>query len=236
MNTLTIKYCFTLQDDSKRVFNLLLDAHTLELTDNVPEVLPSWTNLDFHQCSNCPLSIQTHPHCPLAANLVNIVKGFDGLLSYDDIHLDVFAEDRVISQNTTAQKGISSLMGIVNAASGCPHTVFFRPMARFHLPLASEEETIYRASSMYMLAQYFLKNDGKTIDLELMGLAEIYNKLQVMNTAVSQRLRAATKTDSSINAVIMLHTFSVTLPYVIEESLEEIRYLFYPYIKSSLLY
>jgi len=236
MNTLTIKYCFTLQDDSKRVFNLLLDAHTLELTDNVPEVLPSWTNLDFHQCSNCPLSIQTHPHCPLAANLVNIVKGFDGLLSYDDIHLDVFAEDRVIYQNTTAQKGISSLMGIVNAASGCPHTVFFRPMARFHLPLASEEETIYRASSMYMLAQYFLKNDGKTIDLELMGLAEIYNKLQVMNTAVSQRLRAATKTDSSINAVIMLHTFSVTLPYVIEESLEEIRYLFYPYIKSSLLY
>jgi hypothetical protein len=32
-----------------------------------------------------------------------------------------------------------------------------KPMARFHLPLASEEETIYRATTMYLLAQYFLR-------------------------------------------------------------------------------
>ena len=56
------------------------------------------------------------------------------------------------------------------ATSGCPHMDFFKPMARFHLPLANAEETVYRATSMYLLAQYFLQREGKEADMELEGL------------------------------------------------------------------
>jgi hypothetical protein len=42
------------------------------------------------------------------------------------------------------------------ATSGCRYTAYFKPMARFHLPFANEEETAYRAISMYLLSQRFL--------------------------------------------------------------------------------
>jgi len=233
MDNIAIEYCFRLTDNTQEVFLLELDAHNLELLNNVPENLPEWTSLGFHQCPNCPLTGSTHPDCPLASNLVNIVRRFDHILSYDEIHMDVITEERRVSQRTTAQRGLSSLMGIVIAASGCPHTVFFKPMARFHLPLASEEETLYRAASMYLLAQYFLHREGGNADFELQGLKKIYKNIQLVNTTIAKRLRAAIKTDSSVNAIILLDMYAKAMPYVIDESLKEIRYLFTPYLMED---
>ncbi|MCP4400992.1 MAG: hypothetical protein GY801_27310 [bacterium] len=47
-------------------------------------------------------------------------------------------------------------------------------MAHFHQPLANVEETIFRATSMYLLSQYFAKQEGKEAKFELDGLEEIY--------------------------------------------------------------
>lgn len=229
MENVAIRYCFTLADGSQEVYDLELDGQNLELVGNIPESLPSWTDLDFHECPHCPLPIDTHPHCPLAVRLVSIVEPFDRLLSYDKIHVDVITEERSISQDTTAEQGIGSLMGLVIATCGCPHTAFFKPMARFHLPLASEDETIYRAASMYLLAQYFLKKEGHNADLELKGLMKIYDNIQVVNSSIAKRLRAATEKDSSLNAIVLLDMYAKTLSYAIEESLEEVRYLFSPF-------
>jgi hypothetical protein len=124
-------------------------------------------------------------------------------------------------------------MGLVMATSGCPHMAFFKPMARFHLPFSSSEETIYRATSMYLLAQYFLKKQGKHADLDLAGLREIYKNIEIVNVAVAKRLRAATEADSAVNAIILLDIYTKAVPVIIEESLEEIRYLFAPYFKKT---
>jgi hypothetical protein len=229
MRTLTIQYCFTLTDGSREVFYLEFDSENFDLTGNIPETLPAWTSLDFHQCPHCPLDKSTYPHCPVAANIVNIVSHFDGVLSYDEVHLEVVTEERQISQTTTAQKGICSMMGLIFATSGCPHASYFKPMARFHLPLSTEEETIYRAASMYLLAQYFLKEEGRSADLELEGLTAVYENVQILNLAMARRLREATKTDSSLNALILLDAFAKTMPMVIEESLRGIRHLFAPF-------
>ena len=234
MENVAIRYCFTLSNGSQEVYDLELDGQNLSLVGNIPERLPSWTDLDFHECPHCPLPIDTHPHCPLAVRLVSIVEPFDRLLSYDKIHVDVITEERSISQDTTAEQGIGSLMGLVIATCGCPHTAFFKPMARFHLPLASEDETIYRAASMYLLAQYFLKKEGRAADLELKGLMKIYDNIQVVNSSIAKRLRAATEKDSSLNAIVLLDMYAKTLSYAIEESLEEVRYLFSPFfIKNA---
>ena len=162
--------------------------------------------------------------------MVNIVNRFEDLISYDKIRVDVTTEERRISQRTTAQNGISSMMGLVIATSGCPHTAFFRPMARFHLPLASKEETIFRATSMYLLAQYFLKKAGQAADFDLEGLTKIYDNMQIINNAIVERLRAATTTDSSVNAIVILDNYAKFLPFAIEKSLEDIRYLFSPFL------
>lgn len=233
METITIRYSFALADGLQEIFDLRLDAQSLDLVGNIPDTLPSWTNLDFHQCPNCPLTTRTHPHCLIAVNLVNMVKRFEGLLSYGEIQVDVITEERFICQDTTVQRGISSLLGLVMATSGCPHTAFFKPMARFHLPFASKKETVYRATSMYLLAQYFLKQEGRNADLELTGLTKIYDDVEVVNISIAERLRAATETDSTVNAVILLDIYTKALPLIIEESLEEIRYLFTPFIVQA---
>jgi len=233
MGTMTIKYYFTLPEGVREIFNLQFDAQKLELVGNILDVMPSWTRLDFHQCPNCPLTPHTHPHCPLAAHLVNIVESFEGLISYSEIQVDVMTAERFITQETTVQRGMSSLMGLVMATSGCPHMAFFKPMARFHLPFASAEETVYRATSMYLLAQYFLHKEGHQADLDLTGLREIYNNIEVVNVAVAKRLRTATEADSAINAIILLDIYTKAIPVVIEESLEEIRYLFAPFFRGA---
>jgi hypothetical protein len=226
MGTISFVYIFILPEGHKIQMDIHIDSEQLNIIDNRPDVRPEWTALDFHQCPHCPLSLLTHPHCPLAENLVNIVNHLDILCSYDKIQVQVLTPNRTITQETTVQKGIGSLVGLVTAASGCPHTTFFKPMARFHLPLSDEEETISRAASMYLLGQYFLKTKGKPFNFDLKGLSKIYDDMHRVNIAIAKRLRAASKTDSIVNAVVLLDLFTNVLPFSIETHLKEIGYLF----------
>lgn len=231
MEGVKFRYIFRFPDDRQEIFDLHLDAQNLDLLGDIPDELPSWTNLDFHQCPNCHLTIQTHPNCPVAVHLVQLISACKNVLSYDVLHVDIISPERIVSKTIPAQKGISSLMGLIMATSGCPHMSFFKPMARFHLPLATAEETVYRATSMYLLAQYFIRKQGKNADLELEGLAKIYYNIELINKAMAERLRAITDKDTAVNALILLDIFAMTLPFAIDESLEEVRHLFTPYLR-----
>lgn len=221
-----VLYRFRLSDGKEESYEVKLDRQTLDLLDNAPAVLPQWSNLDFQQCPNCPLTIKAQPHCPTAVSLVKLMTLCNRLLSYDKVYVEIITSERIVSMDTTAQAAISSFMGLVIACSGCPHTAFFKPLARFHLPLSNEDETIFRAASMYLLAQYFVRKQGRPADLELEGLKKIYSNMHLVNLSMAKRLRAASDMDSAVNALVILDLFTKTLPYVIEDSLEELRYLF----------
>ncbi len=233
MSRLEIKYEFHFPDQGTREYRVLLDDVSLEQLRPHTTDLPRWTAIDFHQCPNCSYHPDTHPHCPLAVNLVELVAVCNDLASYDDVILTVTTPERVITAATTVQRGISSLLGLVMATSPCPHTAYLKPMARFHLPLASEEETFYRATSMYLLAQYFLRRDGEGADMDLHGLVRIYRDMQAINQAMAHRLRGACDEDGTVNAIVMLDVLAKAMPHAIDDSLEEIRYLFEPYFKRS---
>lgn len=232
MKMVDIRYHFRLPDNRQEIIDLHFDSYSLDLLNDIPESLPPWTKLDFCMCPNCPLSVRDHPECPVAVHLVKLLEIFENLLSYDTICVDVITSQRVVSKNTSAQKGVSSVMGLIMATGGCPHMDFFKPMARFHLPLANAEETVYRATSMYLLAQYFLSKEGREADMELKGLKNIYSNIMLINEAMSRRLRAISDKDVALNSLVILDAFAQTLPFVIEESLEELRHLFMPYFKS----
>jgi len=125
-------------------------------------------------------------------------------------------------------------MGLVIAISECPHTDFLKPMARFHLPFATEEETIWRATSTYLLAQYFLIIKGHRIDLELDGLSRIYDNIEKLNASIVKRLRAAGKKDSTINALVHLDVFAKYIKPGVEESLDKIRHIFTPFLNNQI--
>lgn len=230
MKHLEILYCFQMEDGQKEKFSVLLDPVRLESCRDFSEHLPDWTRLSFHQCENCTLPPGIDARCPAAVNMVSIVDRFADLLSHEETLVVVSTQNRTVSSTTTMQHGVCSLMGLLMATSGCPMTSFFKSMARFHLPFASTEETIWRATSTYLLSQYFKLQTGAEPDIDFEGLTQIYQNIQTVNLAFAKRLRSACHHDSMINAIILLDTFAKSMPLAIDESLEEIRHLFVPYL------
>lgn len=229
MDNIVIEYRFALDNRHHAEFKLSFNADTMELIAPEPESLPDWTTLEFEQCPHCPLSASDFPQCPIARNLVPTVELFDRVLSYEKLHVEVKTRQRTIQQDTSAQNALSSLMGLIIGTSGCPHTLFFRAMARHHLPLSSPEETLFRATAYYLLAQFLLMKSGQPTEFSFNGLDGIYKNMQKVNVAIAKRLRRAANADSTVNAIILLDYFAQTLPMAIEESLEEIRYIYEPY-------
>ncbi len=233
----TIEYIFRFDDGKVKDFLFEWDRDTVELKGIKPlSELPSWTDLGFHKCSHCPLDPQQVKSCPLAASLVNMVQYFDGLKSFFRVNLEVLMEGKKISQETTVQKAVSAMMGLVSAVSGCPHLAFFKPMAYFHYPMADKENTIYRASSMYLLAQYFLAKDGKEHELDLKGLNRIYKNVSIVNSSMADRIREASETDSAINALVTLDIYAKTAPLYIDSSLKHLKNLFSSYFNYDILH
>ncbi|RTL55787.1 MAG: hypothetical protein EKK46_06080 [Rhodocyclaceae bacterium] len=224
-------YRFELADGRAAEHVVRLDAQSLALQPSLCPTEPrEWTQLEFHQCSHCPLRVEDSPCCPVAEGLADLLDFTGPLVSHAALKVEVTTPDRTVTASTTAQRAVSSLMGLVMAASACPHMSWLRPMARFHLPLASEEETLYRAASMYLLAQYFRHREGLGTDLALAGLRDIYQRLHTVNMAMAERLRAAAEEDASVNAVVILDLLAKAMPASIEYSLEELEYLFRPYL------
>ncbi len=81
-------------------------------------------------------------------------------LSHGSVLATVEAPGCTIQKRTTLQDAVGSLMGVLSATSGCPRFSFLEPMAGFHLPFANEQETIYRAVSTYLLAQFLVGQHG----------------------------------------------------------------------------
>ena len=224
-------YRFRLADDSFYEHKVSVAPDTTESSEDTTP--PEWARLTFHQCSNCTLKSEDYPYCPVARRLPPLIEMANQLSSYDRIVVEVEHRARLVSQVTSAQRALSSLLGLVMATSECPHTAYLRPMARFHLPLATEEETAYRAASMYLLAQYFLHREGQPVDFNLDGLARIYNQLQQVNIAMVKRIRDASSQDTASNAIVLLDILAKGVPYSIEDSMSEYRDLFSAYLKGS---
>jgi hypothetical protein len=80
--------------------------------------------------------------------------------------------------------------------------------------------------STYLLEQYFRHKQALSTDLELENLKKIYAEIQIVNMAMTSRLRTVGVQDSAVNAVVLLDIFAKLLPSSVEDSLEDIRYLF----------
>ncbi len=190
---------------------------------------PPWTALAFHQCHNCPLRPEDTPHCPMAQHFAPLLGAFAHRNSYDPVTVEVEFEERMVRKASTVQRAMGSIMGLLAAQSGCPHTTFLRPMAHFHLPFASEEETLYRVASMYLLAQYLRHSEGLEPDWAMARLKAHYAELQRVNAAMAQRLRASQQEDGAVNAVTLLDLLAKALPYSINEALADIAPVFRAY-------
>jgi len=218
-----IGYRIDLPDGSTKMLEFQFDAVEFRLQGGDPAIPPFWTELGFNQCANCPLDVASVTHCPAALKMARAVDELKTLVSFDTVGVTVTLPERAVHAETTAQQAMSSVLGLIMATAGCPWTDHLRPMARFHLPFASEAETVYRSVCMFLLARELKgpRNAAGFAELE-----ELYENLHVVNRDMSRRLGAATTTDPARNAMALLDSTTMLLPAAVEHCFDELEPLF----------
>jgi hypothetical protein len=219
-------YTFEWSDRPAAHFTMTLDPASLTLVQPEGIVPAPWTRLTKEQCPCCPLTEDTHPNCPVAMNLQDLVAAFKDRVSFDDCTVRCVTPQRTYLKNTAVMDGLASIFGIVMATSGCPIMDFLKPMARFHLPFATIEETTMRSTSMFLLRQYFAHrgDSGKCFNFE--GLENHYRQVQEVNEGLLARINSLGHNDADKNALVTLHSLSQFLSIEIDYSLEALEALF----------
>lgn len=225
-----ILYRFVFPGGKMREFPVRLDGATLGLSGSGKRDLPEWTRLPFARCPNCRLSGNDFSHCPVAVNLVDVIDFFKPELSFEEVDIEIETRERKYVKRAPLHYGLSSLMGIYMVTSGCPVLDRLRPMVKTHLPFATMEETLYRAISMYLVAQYFLLKRGRSPDWEMKNLVDIYLDVGIVNEHFWKRISAVQIQDAAVNAVTHLDCFArFTNLSLMEKGLGEIERLFHAY-------
>ena len=226
MKNIFYNYQFNFPDRQKKEFLVEFDSERLQSKLPSGSQYPDWAQLECNQCKNCTLTSEDYLYCPLAVNLVPIIYWSKDLVSYDEIDVVVTSQEREVRAHTSIQRAISSLLGLLMSSSACPKMQFLKPLARFHLPLATHEETIFRAVSATFLKSYFEKNNAHNGDDALSELKQQYQELQDLNRFIAARIRSAIQKDAAVNAIVLLDVLSKKVSYSLDDSLQQIRYLF----------
>ena len=216
-----VEYRFTLEDGSLHTFKVDLDR-AFDFSSDADEHA-FWTELKFNQCTNCPLSNDEFRHCPAALDLEDIVRVFEKILSYQKVNVEVRTPERTYSKHCDAQTALTSLVGLVMATGRCPILSKLKGLASFHLPFATMEETVFRTTGAYLLSQYFQYKQGHPPDLDLVGLDQLYQELQIVNKGFKKRIDAASEKDANMNAIASLYALSAGVAYSLEDQLMELK-------------
>ncbi len=186
---------------------------------------PEWTRLDYHQCGHCPLDPAEYRYCPLALKLAYLMPDTDLAESHQPLKLEVETRERSYSAETSLQRALSSLFGLVSALSDCPHTRFLRPMALFHLPVSMDREAVVRVLAFRLLERYLEHREDTDIPVDLAGLDEAYRNLNQLNRDFLKRLRHG-GSDAPVNAVLLLEMLTRELNWELEDELANVAELF----------
>jgi hypothetical protein len=163
-------------------------------------------------------------------NIAHLIDEFKLSTSYDKTRVVVETPERTFAQDTTVQSGLSAILGIYMTTSGCPILDFLRPMVRFHLPFATADETVFRAVSMYLVAQYFRERRGLEPNWNLEGLVNIYKEVGTVNKGMWKRLSKASGFDANVNALIVLSALGDALRFSLKIDLENLSPIFTKYM------
>lgn len=230
-NELKITYEFKLSDGTEKKFDIFLDREKLFFVKERGADPPEWAELEFHQCSNCPLNSTLTRYCPVAANLSGIAQQFREVAGADRATVTVKVKERAYFRAGSIQEGLSPMLGIIMTTSGCPVMEPLKPMVRYHLPFASLDETVFRMVSMFLVAQFLRSQAGKKPEWQLDGLSRIYGEVKKLNKDFGQRMRAAARSDANIHALVKLNVFAVMVPIEAKKVLKEIAPSFSSYFR-----
>ncbi len=219
--TIKFTYIFEFKDVPNIFYDLLIDPVRLRLIKDLIDNPPRWTKLNYKKCRCCSLEENQNPYCPIALNLVDLIETFKNVSSYRDCKVTCVTAERAFSKDTSAMEGLTSIFGVIMATSDCPVMSFFRPMARFHLPFSTIEETMVRVTSLYMLQRHLMARAGVKVDPgDLRPLEAQYKKVEQVNQGLLDRITGQARLDADKNAIVTLHSLAQFLSMEFDYNLD----------------
>lgn len=217
---ISISYLFDFGNNNVKNFEALLNSSSLSLVLPKTYEIPSWAKA--FRCSQFSQVTADSQCCSICINISHLIEEFKTFASVSPCTISVYSKERNYSLKSDVQKGLSSLLGLYMATSDCPFLGFLRPMARFHLPFASTEETIFRSAGSYLIGQYFKARKNNRADFELNRLPETYIKVSKINYDIIQHLRKNYYThDAYANSLVILDNFARMISAFLPEELDE---------------
>lgn len=204
-----LTYRFVFRDGTSHEFPVCLTSPALKAVARPRLNYPEWCRLSFCRCPNCPFEESRQPRCPAAESVIDVVEAFQKRVSTEQVVVDIATRRQTCRKQTVLSDGVSALMGVLMATSGCPVLGLLRPNALVHLPFASIDETVFRSLSAYLLAQYMLERRGGQGDWKLARLDKMLDGVHLVNRHFAERLRKTCPEDANVNALVHLDTFAV---------------------------
>lgn len=220
-----ISYHFSFADGREEHIVLTLDPDSGEIIYPKDEQPPAWARLGYKQCQHCPLQQDEVTYCPIARNISHLFAGKNTGASHEKISLRVEMGTRTYIFETTSQRALSSLFGLIGALSPCPHTQPLKPMGIMHLPLASDVETLMRISSLFLLRSYLANQDNPALPVDLSEMQSTYENLAQLNKDMAVRLRAASSSDAAVNAITLLDVLVKDVRFEMDSQLKLLKEL-----------
>lgn len=217
-------YTFAFPDRAAISFTVSLNSIS-HYINTCPMVPPEWCRLLSHQCEPCTLAADQNPFCPVALNIAELVTAFKDIVSYAPCNVSCSSLQRTVTKDSTVQEGLASILGLLMATSGCPVMDFFRPMARFHLPFSTVDESLFRIVSMYLLRQYYLQpTHGQKNPLR--DIKSHYAQVKLVNAGMLKRILNISALDADKNAIVTLSSLAQILEMEVDTNLESLQNIF----------
>jgi hypothetical protein len=220
-----ISYDLAFEDGRREQIRIHMDPASGEILPDPDYIPPSWALLGHAQCDHCPLREDEVTYCPIAQNIAGLFRDKNTGNSHDPVHLEVRVGQRLYVFDTTMQRALSSLFGLICALSPCPHTLPLRPMGVLHLPLSTDVETMVRISSLFLLKSYLAHQDNPSIPVDLSDMAATYLNLSTLNRGMAARMRSASSSDAPINAITLLDVLVKDVRFELDSQLKLLKEL-----------
>jgi hypothetical protein len=222
-----LKYAFEFEDGKTWQYDLAFDKEN-NFIPRQEIAAKDWTKLEFQKCPHCPLKAEKTAQCPIARNLDQVVEDSKSTLSCTRAKVTVTSPERTYSKACDTQEGLRSLFGVVMSTSGCPHLDWLRPLARFHLPFADIDETLFRVLSLQLM-EAFLSSDEQEKGTISKRIEDRYKQVERVNHAFINRIRSYCKADADKNAIAALDVFVQLFQYQSQGNFESLR----PFFKKA---
>jgi hypothetical protein len=136
----------------------------------------------------------------VAKNLVQPLKMFKDVASYQSIELTVRHDATKYSEELQSQEAIETLLELVMIASKFPHMDFLKPSILEYVPFQKEHEFVLKCLKSYFLQHYMTRGEDEEASIE--ALSESFQQLKMVNRGILKRIKELESEDTRRNAIV----------------------------------